>query len=138
MSNDYLGAIDVVAFALPPEGVTAGWLGTLESVNNGQIALLDVDFVERTADGFRHLTTEEVARLGGNEISGASSEILDDADILLVVNELSVGEKAVVLLKEVLSFTPVVAAFESEGARLIAEVPVYGEDLEALLGEEPL
>lgn len=136
MSGDYLGAIDVVAFALPPEGATAGWRGIAESMRAGHIALLDVDFVEKTEDSFRHLTPEEVSHLGGDEIGGASSEILDDGDILLAISELSEGEKAVVLLKEVLSFIPVVAAFEAEGARLIAEAPVYGEDLEALLEEE--
>ncbi len=136
MSGDYLGAIDVVAFSLPEHGVSAGWRSIVELARAGHIALLDIDFVERHADGFRHLSMAEVAHLGGDEIVGASSAILDDDDILLAVNELPIGEKAVVLLKEDLTFAHVASAFESEGARLVSEIPVYGEDLEALLEEE--
>ncbi|MFZ2624306.1 MAG: hypothetical protein WAX29_03570 [Propionibacterium sp.] len=132
---DPLGPVDVVVFRLPAGGVSAGWAALREAQQQGQLLVLDVDFVQKTPGGPRTLDEQEIAALGGDELNGAHSGLLDEHDLLLAVDALGVGELAVVVLKEDLGFHRVIAAFGSEGAGLLAEEPVFAEDLQTSLDE---
>lgn len=134
-AGDPLGPVDVVTFRLPAGGVSKAWAALRDAQLQGQLLVLDVDFVQKTPGGTRALGEQEIAELGGDELIGAHSGLLDEHDLLLAVDALAVGELAVVVLKETLSFRRVVDAFGAEGAALLAEETVLTEDLQASLDE---
>ncbi|MCI2178095.1 MAG: hypothetical protein LKK46_07235 [Ancrocorticia sp.] len=136
MSTRYLGSTDVVAFALPAHGLAGAWDALVQSAQSGQILILDVTFVERTASGIERLFGRDIVSAGGDAVIGAQSGILSDGDLALATASLPVGGRAVVVLKETLTFAPVIDAFERDGAQFIAEIPVFHEDLAEELKED--
>ncbi|MFT8396341.1 hypothetical protein [Propionibacterium sp.] len=132
---DVLGPVDAVVLQLPANGISKGWKALLEAVRDGLFTVLDADFVEKTAEGLRFLDATEITSLGAGDFISAKSELLDEADLQLVTEPLAIGQKAVVLLKENRTFTPIIAAFASEGATLLSDEPVLPEDLESTLAE---
>lgn len=131
--TDLLGPVDVVVFRVPSGGITKGWAALRDAQDQGQLVILDIDFVQKTAEGLRALDESEITGLGGGGLAGAHSGLLDEQDMLLAVDSLEIGDSAVVILKETLTFNRVVAAFGQEGSTLLAEETVLAEDLQASL-----
>lgn len=134
-STDVLGPVDVVAFRLPATGVSAGWSALREAVERGHLLVLDIDFVTKTDQGLRPLSPEQIVALGAGDLADAHSGLLDDADLAFATDALDTGDVAVVILKETLTFAPVLVAFAQEGSALLTEETVVVEDLEAALDE---
>lgn len=129
---DWLGPVDYLAVELPPGGGEA-FGALLALVDAGQVAVLDLEVVRRTADGIAHVPAGEVPGLA--PFDGAGSGLVDDEDLAAVTSLLAEGALAVVLVYEVLVMNPVVAALVSAGARVLADGPVEPEDLQAQLDE---
>lgn len=135
--GDLLGIVDAAVFSLPETGVGEAWEVLHNAAQSGLLMILDLVFLEKTADGVRRLADEEITNLGAEGVSAFESGLIDDEDLAVSAQNLLEGEKAVVVLKEDLSFYHVVEAFESEGAELVADVVVLIDDLEdALEGGE--
>ena len=132
-AGDLLGIVDAAVFALPESGVGEAWRVLQLAAQCGLLLILDLAFLEKTADGVRRLSDEEIAALGAGDVSAIEAGLIDDDDLAISAQNLVEGEKAVVVLKEDLSFYHVVHAFESEGAELVADIVVLVDDLEETL-----
>lgn len=136
-AGDLLGIVDAVVFALPAEGVGEAWDVLQQAATSGLLLILDVALIEKTEDGVRRLSTGEIHQLGAGDICGAESGLIDDEDLVVASQNLVAGEKAMILMKEDLSFYHVVHAFEEAGAELVADIVVLVDGLEeALEGSE--
>ena len=133
---DHLGPVSFLAVAFPNGQVVGdGFNRLLELVDTGLVLVIDLEFVRRAADG--SLATVPVGNLDlGVDLSmfaGADSGLLDRDDLELVAGDLGTDEVLAVLVYEDLALEPVLAAWASGGARLLAEGPVAADDLEAAL-----
>jgi hypothetical protein len=129
---DWLGPVDYLVVELPPGG-GAAFDGLLALVDAGQLAVLDLEVVRRTADGTVLVPVGEVPGLAA--FDGADSGLLDEEDLAAVAAQVDEGSVAVVLVYEVLVMHPVVAALVGAGARVLADGPVEPDDLVSQLDE---
>jgi hypothetical protein len=135
VQHDHLGPVDyvVVEFA-SPSSLRDGFDRLLGLVDVGLIRVLDLEFVTNTDGGSRTITASEVsADLA--EFDGASSRLLDRADVETVAAGLAPGTSAAVLVYEELSILGIIDAWERAGARIVLEGPVAVDDLDATLEE---
>jgi hypothetical protein len=139
-AGDELGPVDhlVVEF---PEGVIAGdgfevLLGLVEA---HVVFVLDLEFVRAEDDGSVSLV--DVRELSGSGVDltafeGASSGLLDEADLRLVGEGLAPGSVAAVLVYEHLDAVALAAGMRRGGGRVISQSRVPVEDLEAAFDTE--
>jgi len=116
----------VVAFGSAP--VPPGGLEQLtELVDAGRILVLDVEFVSKSADGA--VARVDADQVGARGFGGASSGLIDDADVALVGDTLGPGGVGVVVVYEDLTMLPAIQAWVAEGALVVSEGPILVDEL---------
>ncbi len=130
----HLGPVEAVAIALPDSPATTAWNALLSAVDAHQLRVLDVEFVRRTDDGIERVPASSVGAPA--DFDGASSELLDVADLVAVTAEVTPGEIAAVLLIEHLSLLHVVHDFEAAGARMLLDGLLDYDELDAAVDTE--
>lgn len=137
--SDHLGPVSYLAVEFPQGQVNAeGFSRLIELVDAGLILVLDLEFVRRAADG--SLVTISPGSLDLDvdlsAFEGADAGLLDPDDLEFVAQGLADDSVLAVLVYEDLALAPVLAAWGSGGARLVAEGPVAVEDLEHALDQD--
>lgn len=137
-STDRVGPIDYVVVEFPEGRVTGqGFRRLIELSDAGRILVLDVEFLSKGADG--DIVTVpahsfgEIDGLNLGEFDGADAHLLDRDDIADIGSSMTPGSVAVVVIYEELSMLSALAAWQNEGAVLLAEGPVDVDDLVAAL-----
>jgi hypothetical protein len=123
-----MGPIDYVVLEWPREQTPSGAAERLiELVDRGVIRILDIAFMAKDDDG-----RVGALDLGGldafGEFAGASSGILDEADLEEAGQVLEPGTAAAVLIWENRWAAPLAVALRRSGAQLVASgrIPVQG------------
>jgi hypothetical protein len=123
-----MGPIDYVVLEWPREQTPAGAAERIiELVDSGIIKILDIALIAKDADG-----TVGVLDLGAieafGEFQGASSGILDEADLDEAGQVLEPGTAAAVIIWENRWAAPVAVALRQSGAQLVASgrIPIQG------------
>jgi Family of unknown function (DUF6325) len=119
-----MGPVDYVVLEWPgrqPAGEVAPLL--MDLVDRGIIRILDVAFIAKAEDGT--VTVLEATGAAGNggsfaEFAGASSGLLDDADLEDAGTALEPGTSAAVLVWENRWAAPVAVALRRSGGQLVA------------------
>ena len=128
-----LGPINyiVVTFASAPVP-NAGLEGIQRLVDQGRIVVLDIEFVAKDVGG--EVSRVSASDVGAPEFEGASAQLIDDDDLAVVAESLHSGGIGLVVVYEDLTLLPALAAWEAEGANVVAEGPVSVDDLVGALG----
>ena len=136
--DDELAPVDYLAVEFPDGRVTAsGFEELLSLARQGTIRILDAEFIIKDAAG--NARKAEAAELGGSargDISawaGASSGLLDDADVSSISEAIQPGAAAAVIVYENRWILGVADAWRRDGARLIADGGIPADDLVAAL-----
>lgn len=133
-----LAPIDYIAVEFP-DGTVAGdgFQRLLDLVDQGSIRVLDVEFVATSTDGSTaRIAAADVQVADGVDLTpfvGASSGILDAADLAELAASTTAGAVTAVVIYENLWIFSVVDAWRRHGARLISDGGVSPEDLIAAL-----
>lgn len=138
--DDQLGPIDFVAVAFPGGRPNpAGFEYLLDLAERGVIRILDTEFIAKDEAGPpRIVTAGEIDGVDLSAWQGASTGLLDAADIDQVGADLAPGDLAVVVIFENRWVTGLVDAWRAGGARLIAEGGIPASELvDALDATEP-
>ncbi len=125
----HLGPVEAIAIALPDNPAAAAWQALLHAVDAHQLRVLDIEFVRRTDAGVERVPASSVGAPA--DFDGASSELLDVADLDAVTADLADGEAAAVLLVEHLGLLHVVHDFESAGAQMLLDGLLDYDELDA-------
>jgi hypothetical protein len=138
LDADELGPVDYLAVEFPGGRVTApGFEQLLSLARQGTIRVLDVEFVVKDSAGnTRKAEAPEVGSPDGVDLSawaGASSGLLDDADVGQIAEAIGPGAAAAVIVYENRWVLGLADAWRREGARLIADGGVSADDLVAAL-----
>lgn len=120
----YSGPVDYAVFAVPKSARLAATLRTLLArIDLGAIELLDLEIVERDADGSpvrRPVTALEAGEDFDLSIfNGAESAILDNEDLALIAAELGDDDRAIVVVYEDRSLAEVAAQVTAVGGQLL-------------------
>lgn len=137
--SDLLGPVSYIAVEFPRGEVgEEGFSRLLELVDRGLILVIDLEFVRREADGSLVTVSADTLDVGVDlsAFTGADAGLLDADDLELVAHGLAEDSILAVLVYEDLTLAPVLAAWGSRGARLVAEGPVAVDDLEQALDHE--
>lgn len=126
-----------------PGGVVSGdgFRRLLGLVEAHLVQILDLEFVSKGLDGeaavlaAHDVPSDTATRIDLGQFDGASSGLLDALDIAEVAEQIAPGSVAAILVVEDLSLLPVIAAWESAGAKLVSEGPVVPDDLLAAIDE---
>jgi hypothetical protein len=133
--EDVFGPIDYLVVEFPDGRPTSkGFTLLLDLVGRGEIRVLDAEFIAKDADGRVELV--DAATFSDPAIgnfAGASSGLLDAADLRMLGERLSPGAVAVVLVYEELTMLSVVDAWTEEGARHITDGQLTPADIAAAL-----
>jgi hypothetical protein len=136
--EDELGPVDFLAVEFPGGHVTApGFEQLLSLARQGTIRVLDVEFVVKDSAG--NTRKAEAGELGGADgvdlsaWAGASSGLLDDADVGQIAAEIGPGAVAAVIVYENRWILRLADAWRRDGARLIADGGISADDLVAAL-----
>jgi uncharacterized protein DUF6325 len=136
--EDELGPIDFLAVEFPDGRMTASGFGELLSLaRQGTIRILDAEFIIKDSAG--NARKAEVAELGGSAgtgisaWAGASSGLLDDADVGQISAAIRPGAAAAVIVYENRWILGLADAWRRDGARLIADGGIPADDLVAAL-----
>jgi hypothetical protein len=140
MNENILGPIDYLAVEFPGGHVTGeGFRLLLDLVDRGIIRVLDLEFVAKAADGtVRKVALGEVEHAGEVDITmwgGASSGLLDQADVDAVAAAIAPGSLAGFLVYENVWAVPLMTAIDRSGVRLVAHERIGVEDLLTALDE---
>ena len=136
--DDELGPIDFLAIEFPSARITApGFKQLLSLTDQGVIGIMDMEFITKDAAGnARTVEVGELANLDDVDLSawaGASSGLLDDADIREIAAAIQAGSAAAVIVYENRWVLGLVDAWRNEGARLIADGGISASDVVAAL-----
>ena len=136
--DDELAPVDYLAVEFPDGRVTAsGFEELLSLARQGTIRILDAEFIIKDTAG--NARKAEAAELGGSasgDISawaGASSGLLDDADVSSISEAIQPGAAAAVIVYENRWILRLADAWRREGARLIGDGGIPADDLVAAL-----
>ena len=136
--EDELGPVDYLAIEFPGGRVTApGFEQLLSLARQGTIRVLDVEFVVKDSAG--NTRRAEASELGGSDgvdlsaWAGASSGLLDDADVGQIAASIGPGAAAAVVVYENRWVLGLADAWRRDGARLIADGGISADDLVAAL-----
>ena len=123
-----LGPINYVLVTFDATPVPTNGLAALQELaDSGRIVVLDVEFIAKQADG--SAATLEAAAVRAPDFAGASSGIIDDADIALAAESIPPGGVGVVVVYEDLTLLPALTAWQAEGATVVSEGPIIVDDL---------
>ena len=136
--EDELGPVDFLAVEFPDGRISAsGFAALLSLVDQGTIRILDAEFIVKDADGnARKAEPAEFGGVGSTGIgawAGASSGLLDDADVGSISEAIQPGAAAAVIVYENRWILGVADAWRRDGARLIADGGIPADDLVAAL-----
>jgi hypothetical protein len=136
--GDKLGPVDFLAIEFPAGRLTAtGFEQLLSLADQGVVDILDMEFITKDANGTsKKVDVWEFAVPEGVDLSawaGASSGLLDDADVGEVSAAMQPGSVAVVVIYENLWALGLVDAWRRDGARLIASGGLSAGDVIAAL-----
>jgi hypothetical protein len=140
---DELGPIDFLAIEFPGAHVSApGFQQLLGLADQGVIAVLDLEFISKDAAGNAStVDVSELANPDGVDLSawvGASSGLLDRADIDEIAAEIEPGSVAAVIVYENRWALNLVNTWRRDGARFIADGGLSVSDvMEAIEATEP-
>jgi hypothetical protein len=136
--EDELGPVDFLAVEFPDGRISAsGFEELLSLVSHGTIRILDAEFIVKDPAGSARKA--EVTELGGADSSnisawaGASSGLLDDADVAHISAAIQPGAAAAVIVYENRWVLSLADTWRREGARLIADGGIPADDLVAAL-----
>jgi hypothetical protein len=136
--GDELAPVDFLAIEFPGGRLTAaGFEQLLSLADRGVVDILDMEFITKDAGGkSKKVDVWEFAVPEGVDLSawaGASSGLLDDADVAEISARMQPGSVAVVVIYENRWVLGLVDAWRREGARLIANGGLSAEELIAAL-----
>ena len=136
--GDELGPVDFLAIEFPDGRLTAaGFEQLLSLADQGIIDILDMEFITKDADGkSKKVDVWEFAVPDGVDLSawaGASSGLLDNADVGEISAATQPGSVAVVVIYENRWALGLVDAWRRDGARLIASGGLSADDIVAAL-----
>lgn len=133
-----MGPVDYLVVEFPGSRMTGEGLPILvDLVERGLIRVLDLEFVEKQADG--SVVGIKIADLDGDGtldlsvFEGAFSGLLDDEDLVNAGNVLEPGSSAGILIYENVWAAPFAAALRRGGAQLVASGRIPSVDLESAL-----
>jgi Family of unknown function (DUF6325) len=137
-AEDELGPVDFLAVEFPDGRIGAADLGELLSlVSQGTIRILDAEFIVKDAAGnTRKADAAELGAQDGTGIgawSGASSGLLDDADVEHISAAIQPGAAAAVIVYENRWILRLADSWRRSGARLIEDGGIPVDDLVAAL-----
>lgn len=137
-TDDELGPIDFVAVEFPDAKISRGGFDALlDLADRGVIRVLDLEFVATTADGtVERVSVADLPVDGDLDLSawaGASSGLLDDADLAEIGASSAPGSVVVVVVFENRWVLGLVDRWRQDGARLIADGGIPADDLVAAL-----
>ena len=131
MHEDRFGPVDYVVIEFTdPAAVRPGFDRLVDLVDRGLIRVLDLEFVH-SIDGVASTVPAGRVDTSLAQFDGASSGLLDRADLDEVAANLPHGSTAAVLIYEDLPLLDVLDAWEAGGARVVSEGPVDLADLDA-------
>jgi hypothetical protein len=136
--DDELGPVDFIAVEFPNGHIAApGFEQLLSLAREGTIRILDVEFVVKDAAGnSRRAEVSELGSPDGIDLSawsGASSGLLDQADLALIDAAIAPGATAAVVVYENRWILRLADAWRREGARVIADGGVSADELVSAL-----
>jgi hypothetical protein len=136
--EDELGPVDFLAVEFPGGRLTApGFEQLLSLARQGTIRILDAEFVIRDSTGkTRKADVSELGGMNGSDLgawAGASSGLLDEADVSQLAAEIEPGSIAAVIVYENRWILSLADAWRRDGARLIADGGIPAADLVAAL-----
>jgi uncharacterized membrane protein len=136
--EDEIGPVDFLAVEFPDGRISAADLRELMAlVTQGAIRILDAEFIVKDAAGnARKVDAAEVGEPDGTGIgawSGASSGLLDDADVEHVGAEIRPGAAAAVIIYDNRWILRLADRWRRNGARLIEDGGIPVDDLVAAL-----
>jgi len=137
---DELGPIDFLAVEFPGAHISApGFEQLLSLADQGVIAILDLEFISKDAAGdARKVDVADLPNPDGVDLSawaGASSGLLDRADIEQIAAEIAPGSVAAVIVYEDRWAVNLVNIWRRDGARFIADGGLAAGDVVAALDE---
>jgi hypothetical protein len=135
---DELGPIDFIAIEFPGGRISApGFEQLLSLANQGVIDILDLEFIAKDhAGNAGKADAGELGHTDGVDLSawtGASSGLLDRADVEEVSAAMQPGSVAAVIVYENRWVLGLVNAWRHDGARLIADGGISADDVVAAL-----
>lgn len=135
---DRLGPVEFLVIEFPGGTIAGeGFTTLLSLVDSGQILVLDLEFVTKSATGEVTLVDAgSLSAVDGVDLSGfagASSHLIDGDDLTDAGALIEEGSVAAILVYEVLTVLPMIAAWEGAGARLAALGSIEFEDLDAAI-----
>ena len=137
-AEDELGPVDFLAVEFPDGRIGAADLGELLSlVSQGTIRILDAEFIVKDAAGNdRKADAAELGAPDGTGLgawSGASSGLLDGADVEHISAAIQPGAAAAVIVYENRWILRLADSWRRSGARLIEDGGIPVDDLVAAL-----
>ena len=136
--DDELGPIDFLAIEFPGAHITApGFEQLLSLADQGVIGILDLEFITKDSTG--KASKVDVGELGNVDSvdlsawAGASSGLLDRADVDEIAAAIKPGSVAAVLVYENRWVLNLVNAWRRAGARLIADGGIPATEVVAAL-----
>jgi uncharacterized protein DUF6325 len=135
---DELGPIDFLAIEFPGGHISApGFEQLLSLADRGVIHILDLEFIAKDSAGNAgKADVGELANPDGVDLSvweGASSGLLDRADVDDIAAAIQPGSVAAVIVYENRWVLSLVSTWRREGARLIADGGLSASDVVAAL-----
>ena len=134
---DRLGPVDLLVIEFPRGRLSAEGFATLvDLVDRDVLRVLDLEFVTRPEDGPPRLVAIEDAVSEEAELhylNGASTDLLDDDDVLEVGTHIEPGSLGCVVVVEHSWALGLSDALEASGAHLLRSSRVSPEDLVAAL-----
>ena len=137
-SEDELGPIDFLAIEFPGGHIGApGFEQLLSLADQGIIDILDLEFIAKDSAGTTgKVDVSELANPGGVDLSawkGASSGLLDRADVDEIAAAIQPGSVAAVVVYENRWVLSLVSTWRRDGARFIADGGISASDVVAAL-----
>ncbi len=135
--EDELGPVDYLAVEFPGGHIAAaGFEQLLSLADQGSIRILDAEFVVKDPGG--KIRRAEISELGGSGAdltawAGASSGLLDEADLGQLAAAIAPGSAAAVVVYENRWILSLADVWRRDGARLIADGGISADDLVAAL-----